>query len=140
MHIYPFTHTCTCSRSSNYWKGVAVDEWTAGKVNMDGEVIPEAPSEDTDSSLSALDGVAQGVSSLSMHSESASGSLGGRSDSSRMSEKEIKKIAFAICQRHYAAVLPVVTRLAELEIQVGVEGQGSERRSGGHQRKSRSSK
>ncbi|CAE7731008.1 unnamed protein product, partial [Symbiodinium microadriaticum] len=115
------------SRSSSYWKDIAVDQWTAGLVNMDGEVIAAAVS----SADGDLNSTAMGAEQLLHQSSGGAGAGAGGLGSARLSEKEVKKIAFNICQRQYTSTLSVVTRLAELEQDMGVSNdEGSRHRSG----------
>ena len=44
-----------------------------------------------------------------------------------LGEKELKKIGFSLCQLHYEEILPLVTRLMELE-----ESMESQQQSGKH--------
>jgi hypothetical protein len=59
-----------------------------------------------------------------------------------LAEKELKRIAFALCQYHYEEILPLVTRLAELEDSVGLqedheEGGGGKGKGGSRGKSSR---
>ncbi len=108
MRVYMY------SRSNAYWKGQAVEEWTAGTVNMDGEEITQLSNDDTtDSTGDSF--VATGGRDCHDLSSAVPSLPTSAASAVPLSEKEIKKIAFSICNRRYTAVLPIVSRLAELE-------------------------
>jgi hypothetical protein len=105
------------SRNSDHWKQQAVDQWQAGLVNIDGDLIPVVSVDKEGSASERAVAVAGGGPGLV---------------EVRLSEKEVKRIAFCVCQRAYSAVLPVVTRMAELEEgmveEEGQRGRGSSKR------------
>lgn len=93
------------SRTSVYWKKQAVEMWSMGLVNMDGDLVTHTDESEDNSTPPCVEitGSAQPISR------------------EPLSDKEIKRIAFSISQRRYEEVLPVIVQLAELEQSVGEE-------------------
>jgi hypothetical protein len=75
--------------------------WQKGAVNLDGVLIAAPPQEE---------GREAGSSELTLPIPISCEPL---------AEKELKRIAFSLCQYHYEEILPLVSRLAELEDSVG---------------------
>lgn len=91
--------------------------WQKGAVNLDGVLQPPPPS---DEGTGAAVISAEDALNLSYEHVQVPRS------SEPLAEKELKRIAFSLCQYHYDEILPIVTRLAELEESVGESENGGE--------------
>jgi hypothetical protein len=102
--------------------------WRKSAVNLDGVLIPPPQSIDD---LAPAQQTAVASEDLASSSSSVC--------SEPLAEKELKRIAFSLCQYHYEEILPLVMRLAELEDSVGQqeeEGHGGGKGKGGSRGKS----
>lgn len=88
--------------------------WQKGAVNLDGVLLPPPITDDG----AGVSNEENAINSSYEHVQVP------RSDEP-LAEKELKRIAFSLCQYHYDEILPIVTRLAELEESVG-ESEGHE--------------
>jgi hypothetical protein len=123
MYVLP------CSRTSSFWKQTAIDAWKEQRLAAEGASSTSITSEDAmlEPDLeSEVTSTAAPLSALETLSSLASGLSGQES----LSDKEIKKIAFSLCQERYELVLGVATQLVELETALGEEvesGRGDRR-------------
>jgi hypothetical protein len=94
--------------------------WQKGAVNLDGVLTPPQETGDDAGDTSSEPALAPPV------------------PCQPLAEKELKRIAFSLCQYHYEEILPLVSRLAELEDSVGEQeddqGRGASGKSKGGSR------
>jgi hypothetical protein len=102
-----------CSRTTPFWKEYAIEMYSKGAVNLDG-VLTSSPGEEM-----IPNDITPEISSIPQLQP--------------LGEKEVKRIAFSLCQTHYEETLPIVRRLAELEESIGQQeeegGKGKDRES-----------
>lgn len=101
--------------------------WQKGAVNLDGVLI---------SSTSATPQSGDGEENVGSVTSPFEAAVALPISSEPLAEKELKRIAFSLCQYHYEEILPLVARLAELEDSVGLQEEEGGKGKGGSRGKS----
>mmetsp|Transcript_5470 Transcript_5470/g.10492 ORF Transcript_5470/g.10492 Transcript_5470/m.10492 type:complete len:305 (-) Transcript_5470:109-1023(-) len=127
------------SRTSAFWKQSAIDAWKEQKVvagvgsmsMVSNDVIIQSTNPDRtdlDSDRALPTATPSAMATLS--------NLASLSGQESLSDKEIKKIAFSLCQERYEEVLEIAVQLVELESALGEESSGRHDRRGKKSEKS----